>query len=151
MDLQTQLKNRTDEAVLAEIRSYLTLSDYGVFGSHTHAVNVDLLTAAGERLAAAVARITELKAKVEKLEAENAGLALDKLTAPPALDGLTITRNTDERQVDKNWQWYDVRSTGATYHSCCIRVVRRVSGSHRDEPAFALIERRLLAGNPVEA
>ncbi|AOJ09640.1 hypothetical protein [Burkholderia mayonis] len=151
MDFQIQLKHKNDEAVLAAIRSYLTLSEYGVFGSHTHAVNVDLLTAAGKRLAAAVARITELEAKLKKLDTENAGLVLDKLTAP---DGIKITPSPlHPAESGPSWQDYDVRGiSGELPHYSMIRVVRRMAGSQHDVPAvFAAIERRLLAGNPVEA
>ncbi|AAQ54970.1 hypothetical protein Bcep22_gp37 [Burkholderia phage Bcep22] len=154
MELKDQLSRESDERVLATIRAFLTLSDYGVFGSHTHAVNVDLLHVAGNRLAAAAARIAELEAKVEKLEAENAGLALDKLTAaPPTPAGLRITPSPYvPAESGPSWQDYDVSSiSGELPHFSMIRVVRRVSGADRDHPAFALIERRLLAGNPVEA
>ncbi|CAB3972288.1 MULTISPECIES: hypothetical protein [Burkholderia] len=152
MDLKDQLAHENDERVIAAIRAFLTLGRYGVFGSHTFTVNSELLHAAGNRLAAAAVRIRELEAKVEKLETENAGLALDKLTAPPALEGLRITPSPfHAMESGASWQDYDVRRiSGELPHFAMIRVVRRMAGKDHDDPAFAVIERRLLAGNPVE-
>jgi hypothetical protein len=81
------------------------------------------------------------------LEAAAVRLTADAALAPQ--DGLRIARSY---KSGDGWQDYDVRhvSGGTTTHFCAIRVVRRIRGKDEDEPAFALIERRLLAGNPVE-
>ncbi|VWB97739.1 hypothetical protein [Burkholderia lata] len=151
MDIQS-LKLVSDERALAVIRAFLQLNEFDAFRPNPAALAVALLEDAGKRLAAATARIAELEAKVEKLETENAGLALDRLTAPPATGALRITP-TPFHPVESgaSWQDYDVCSVrGELPHFSMIRVVRRMAGSDRDHPAFAVIERRLLDGNPVE-
>ncbi|MCG0577270.1 hypothetical protein L6Q82_04875 [Burkholderia cenocepacia] len=145
MDIQS-LKLVSDERALAVIRAFLQLNEFDAFRPNAATLAVALLEDAGKRLAAATARITTL-------EAENAGLALDVLTAaPPAPTSLRITPSPYiPAESGASWQDYDVSSiSGELPHFSMIRVVRRVSGADRDHPAFPLIERRLLAGNPVE-
>ncbi|WP_175698513.1 hypothetical protein [Burkholderia ambifaria] len=76
MDIQS-LQLVSDERALAVIRAFLQLNEFDVFRPNPTALAVALLEDAGKRLAAATARITAL-------EAENAGLALDKITASAA-------------------------------------------------------------------
>ncbi|AFN39101.1 hypothetical protein G167_gp53 [Burkholderia phage BcepMigl] len=136
-----------DNALLVTcIKALLDLDAAGVLVPHGVGGHARVM------LAAAGARIAALEAKVEKLETENAGLALDKLTAPPAPASMRITPSPYvPAGSGPSWQDYDVQNiAGELPHFSMIRVVRRVSGADRDHPAFALIERRLLAGNPVE-
>ncbi|RQU16267.1 hypothetical protein DF153_21185 [Burkholderia cenocepacia] len=142
MDIQS-LKQVSDERALAVIRAFLQLNEFDAFRQNPAALAVALLEDAGKRLAAATARVTAL-------EAENAGLALDKLTAPPARDGLIITRGESYKGADPCWQEYNVRNVDGRLHFYAIRVVRRMNGDDHDTLSFPLIERRLLAGNPVE-
>ncbi|MCW3543081.1 hypothetical protein [Burkholderia cenocepacia] len=142
MDIQS-LQLVSDERALAVIRAFLQLNEYDAFRPNAATLAVALLEDTGKRLAAATARITTL-------EAENAGLALDKLTAPPALDGITITRSEPYKGADPGWQEYNVRRVDGRLHFYAIRVVRRMNGDAEDLPDFALIEHRLLAGNPAE-
>ncbi|WP_175994533.1 hypothetical protein [Burkholderia vietnamiensis] len=73
MDIQS-LKLLSDERALAVIRSFLHLNDFDLFRPNAATLAVALLEDAGKRLTAATARIAAL-------EAENAGLALDKIAA----------------------------------------------------------------------
>ncbi|ACR15025.1 hypothetical protein BcepIL02_gp32 [Burkholderia phage BcepIL02] len=104
-------------------------------------------------LAAAGARIAALEEKLAELEAENTGLALDKLTAPPAQDGLKIVR-TEHSSDHQGFQHYNVSlSDGRAHHFFALRVVKTLNADGpdaREADHFAAIERRLLAGNPVE-
>jgi len=152
VDLQS-LKLVSDERALAVIRAFLQLNEFDAFRPNPAALAVALLEETGKRLAAATARIAELEAKVEKLEGENAGIALDALTGSPAQDGLRIVPSPfHPAESGASWQDYDVHGfPGEVAHYSMIRVVRRMSGSERDVPVFAKIDRRLLAGNPAEA
>jgi hypothetical protein len=67
----------------------------------------------------------------------------------PATDGLTITRaehEPKERHIPE-WQSYSVTTKDGS-HGACINVVRRTAGRLGDDPNFAAIDARLLAGNP---
>lgn len=145
MDLQA-LKLVNDERAIAVIRSFLHLNEFDAFRPNAGTLAVALLEDAGKRIAAAVARIREL-------EAENAGIELDRLTAPSEQDGLRIVRA--ERDADTSFQEYHAMLTaGGKQHFYAVRVVKLINADGPDaRPAdhFAAIERRLLAGNPAEA
>lgn len=144
MDIQS-LKLVSDERALAVIRAFLQLNEFDAFRPNPTALAVALLEDAGKRLAAATARITAL-------EAENAGLALDKLTAPPAQDGIKIARAAFDESA--TYQQYNATlSDGTKQHFYAVCVVKRINADGpdaREADHFAAIERRLLAGNPEE-
>ncbi|WBF05191.1 hypothetical protein [Burkholderia phage CSP3] len=129
------------------IQALLALDCYSVLSARDLGRSaLSLLAAAEKELAAAHSRIAEL-------EAENAGLALDKLTARTAPDGITIFP-TEHSTDQQGFQHYSAKlSEGGKLHFYAVRVVKMINADGPDARVadhFAAIERRLLAGNPVE-
>jgi hypothetical protein len=131
-----------DNATLIRcIKALLELDASGVLRPHGVGGHARTL------LAAAAARLETATAQAEK---NRLAWMAGPIPAPPA--GLRITPSPYiPAESGPSWQDYDVSSiSGELPHFSMIRVVRRVSGADRDHPAFPLIERRLLAGNPEE-
>ncbi|MBU9525024.1 hypothetical protein [Burkholderia multivorans] len=123
-------------ALIRSIKALLELDASGVLRPHGIGGHARTL------LEAAAARLGNM---IEPAIVHDVALAL----AQPAQDGLSIFRSDSSGD---GWQDYNVRHVRGvtTTHFCAIRVVRRMKREIEDLPAFPLIERRLLAGNPVE-
>jgi hypothetical protein len=136
MELNDAFKG-DNAALIRSIKALLELDASGVLRPHGIGGHARTL------LEAAAARLGNT---VEPATVRDVAQAL----AAPALDGITITRSERYRGADPGWQEYNVRRTDGAPHFCAIRVVRRMREEAEDLPYFRLIERRLLAGNPVE-
>ncbi|AEZ50849.1 hypothetical protein DC1_00031 [Burkholderia phage DC1] len=140
--------NGDNAALIRSIKALLELDAAGVLRTHgigEHARS--LLAAAAEQLETAAGEHDELV----KLRAAT-------FMPPPAQDGLIITRAEHTTDDAKGYQHYHVelngRDGGRLPHFYALRVVKTLNAGSLDARTadhFAAIERRLLAGNPVEA
>ncbi|MBU9532831.1 hypothetical protein KTE49_20565 [Burkholderia multivorans] len=131
--------NGDNAALISSINALLALDEHNVLTAR------DLGRSARPLLAAAAVRLETTAAEAEK---NRVAWLAGPIPAPPP-DGLRIMRAV--AGSDPCWQNYEVYSSkGGDLYYGTISVERRIYGKDEDLPTFSLIERRLLAGNPVE-